>query len=93
MLNPYQSPESPATTVKAPAVPLLVCILTFMLRIVLLSGAIGALMGGAFCFILSGGNADGDHYETYGLTCGIVGLVGGLLAGLILGFIRYMTRD
>jgi hypothetical protein len=65
---------------------------TFALKIVSLGGAIGIGMGVGLCFVLSGGNAAGHHYVTYGLFCGAVGLVGGILAGLVLGVIRSMTR-
>jgi hypothetical protein len=92
MSNPYQSPESSSALVKRPILPLVVRALTFMLKIVLLGAAIGAGMGIALCFVLSGGSAADHFYVTYGLFCGTVGLGGGFLAGLVLGFIRCVSR-
>jgi hypothetical protein len=72
--------------------PCVVRAFKFTLKILALSSGIGTAMGIVLCFVLSGGNAAGHFYVTYGLFCGTVGLVGGLLAGLILGFIRWTTR-
>jgi hypothetical protein len=62
--------------------------LAFILKTMLLGCPIGAAIGAAFCFLLSGGNASGHFYVTYGIFGGTVGLAGGFLAGVILGFAR-----